>query len=221
MKLQERRKVASWVIAARDGSGEALDALARFYTGRLGRIFGRRLADPFLAEDLVQETLMLGLAGLGRLRNPLCFDAYICRIGRRLAVNTFRGRRPLPCDPRYLALLEESGGCRPLGLSRAACFPVEEAVNTALGYLAPEERLLVREHHGLGQPLSSMALRHGLKLSALKMRLLRARRRLEPILARVLADPERLEAACGPSGINGKRTRDRLPGHPVARRCEG
>jgi len=99
------------VRSAQQGDREAFASLARSRGDRLFGIARRMLHDVGLAEDAVQQALVIAWRELPRLRDPERFDAWLTRLlvhecfaeskrGRRLAANvrmiTFE--RPSPVD---------------------------------------------------------------------------------------------------------------------------
>ncbi len=188
MKVQEKRLVAEWVHSAQNGEAAAFERLAAFYRKRLGGWFRRTVGDPHMAEDLLQEVLIRSFVGVRRVRNPWCFDAWICRIAKRVALNSFRKKRAVPYDPQILLSLLDNGEARLL-LHGEEADPLDdlgEILREALGRLPRELGSLVREHHQDGIPLDVLARREGTSLSGMKMKLFRARKSLRPFLVRAL-----------------------------------
>ncbi len=188
MKVHEKRLVAEWVRSAQTGNEDALERLALFYMKRLGGWFRRNVRDPHLAEDLLQEVLIKGFQGVGRVRNPWCFDAWICRIAKRVVLDSYRRKKALPYDPRALMALLDTGEARvPSREERGRDGERFEGIlDQAFLHLSPEEGSLVREHHQEGVSIEDLARREGTSLSGMKMRLFRARKKLRPFLARAM-----------------------------------
>ena len=190
MKVQEKRLVAEWVRSARDGEEEAFERLALFYTKRLGGWLRRSVRDPHLAEDLLQEVLIRSFLGIHRVRDPLCFDAWICRIAKRVVLDSYRKKKDVSYEPRTLLFLLDKGDAVLPGRSGEESFAgesLEGILSEAFRRLSPAEGSIVREHHAEGVSVRDLARREGVSLSSMKMRLLRARRKLRPFLARALA----------------------------------
>ncbi len=188
MKVHEKRLVAEWVRSAQMGEEEAFERLALFYMKRLGGWFRRNVRDPHLAEDLLQDVLIKGFQGVGRVRNPWCFDAWICRIAKRVVLDSYRRKKDLPCDPRALMALLDTGGARVPSREEPGREGenLEGILDRAFHHLSPEEGSLVREHHQEGVSIEVLARREGTSLSGMKMRLFRARKKLRPFLARAM-----------------------------------
>lgn len=188
MKVQEKRLVAEWVRSAQKGEEDAFEHLALFYMKRLGGWFRRSVSDPHLAEDLLQEVLIRGFQGVRRVRNPWCFDAWICRIAKRVVLDSYRKKRALPYDPHALIALLDKGEASLPGREEGngEVEGLEEVLGEAFLLLSPKDGSLVREHHLEGVPVGVLAERERVGLSGMKMRLFRARRKLRPFLARAV-----------------------------------
>ena len=84
------------VERAQHGDREAFGVLAQGNGGRLLGIARRILRDPDLAEDVVQDTLVIAWRELPRLRDPDRFEAWLIRIVVRAcyaAARSWRRRR--------------------------------------------------------------------------------------------------------------------------------
>jgi RNA polymerase sigma-70 factor, ECF subfamily len=153
------------VERARAGDEEAFASLARAAGDRLLAIAYRILRDLGLAEDAVQQTLVLAWRELPTLRDVDRFDAWL----RRLLVNACyreakRGRqwaanvRVLPVEPAapgddYRSVVER------------------DQLDRAFRRLPPEQRAVFVFHHYLGLTLVEAATELGVPLGTVKSRL--------------------------------------------------
>jgi len=153
------------VERARAGDEEAFASLARAAGDRLLAIAYRILRDLGLAEDAVQQTLVLAWRELPSLRDVDRFDAWV----RRLLVNACyrearRGRhwatnvRVLPVDQPgrtddYNGVLER------------------DQLERGFRRLPPEQRAVFVFHHYLGLTLIEVAAELGVPLGTVKSRL--------------------------------------------------
>jgi RNA polymerase sigma-70 factor (ECF subfamily) len=153
------------VERARAGDEEAFASLARAAGDRLLAIAYRILRDLGLAEDAVQQTLVLAWRELPSLRDVDRFDAWL----RRLLVNACyreakRGRhwaanvRLLPTDQPargddYSAVLER------------------DAMERGFRRIPLEQRSVFVFHHYLGLTLAEVATELGVPLGTVKSRL--------------------------------------------------
>ena len=153
------------VERARAGDEEAFASLARAAGDRLLAIAYRILRDLGLAEDAVQQTLVLAWRELPTLRDVDRFDAWLRRLlvnacyrearhGRRWATNV----RALPIDQPgstddYNAVVER------------------DQLERGFRRLPPEQRAVFVFHHYLGLTLIEVAAELGVPLGTVKSRL--------------------------------------------------
>ncbi|MDR9449932.1 MAG: RNA polymerase sigma factor [Acidimicrobiia bacterium] len=144
----------------------------------------RLLRDRHLAEDVVQETFLAAFRNLGSYRGEGPISAWIYRIGYRKSIEVQRRRRDEPQDPDVLAR----------STTRLAPSAEQEVIRAEL--IATLDRAI----DGLTQPLravfvlrdiegittSDAATALAISESAVKMRLLRARKELRKSLQEYL-----------------------------------
>ena len=136
---------------AQQGDHEAFTALARSRGDRLFGIARRILHDVGLAEDAVQQALVIAWRELPRLRDPDRFDAWLTRLlvnecfaeakrGRRLAANVhaLSVERPSPVDDTQSILDRDQ-------------------LDRAFRRLPPEQRAILVLRHYLGLDASEIA----------------------------------------------------------------
>src|SRR2546430_13858328 len=87
---------AGTVIAAQRGDRAALDALAAAYLPLIYNIVGRALNGHPDVDDVVQETMIRALRGLGDLRDPLAFRSWLVAIAVRQGRESYRARGAQP-----------------------------------------------------------------------------------------------------------------------------
>lgn len=94
-----RETVAALVERARAGDGDALAALVRSVWPDLVAFARAVLASDVEAEDVVQDALIVAWRGLGTLRAPAAFPAWVRRIVFRAALRARRReRRQVPLE---------------------------------------------------------------------------------------------------------------------------
>ena len=153
------------VERARAGDEEAFASLARAAGDRLLSIAFRILRDLGLAEDAVQQTLVLAWRELPRLRDVERFDAWL----HRLLVNTCyretrRGRR-WAGNVRVLSIDEPAGSDDMLSVVH------RDQLERGFRRLPPEQRAVFVFHHYLGLTLLEVADQLGVPLGTVKSRL--------------------------------------------------
>lgn len=144
----------------------------------------RLLGDRHLAEDIVQETFLAAFRKLSSYRGEGPIAAWIYRIGYRKSIEAHRRRRDVPEDPAVLARSE----------ARLAASAEHEVIRSELvasldraidGLTEPLRAVFVlRDIEGLSTSEAATAL--SVSESAVKMRLLRARKELRTSLKEYL-----------------------------------
>lgn len=114
------------VERAQQGNLDAFNQLAHRYEGQIYNVSLRTLADPQLAQDVTQDTLLRAYRGLARFRGG-SLRAWLLRIASNACMDLFRSRRASP--DVSLELLTE-GGVQWASESRT---PEEEALRGELG----------------------------------------------------------------------------------------
>ena len=145
---------------------------------RVLRYANARLGDPALAEDVAQESSGGARSGLQERRAPDSAEAFVFAIARRRAGRAAWRRR-------LWAPLELASGARssaPSPEARAIGHDEAARVRSAVAQLAPRDReaILLVAVGGLSMAEAAEAL--GLSLSAVKMRVSRARARLAALI---------------------------------------
>jgi RNA polymerase sigma-70 factor (ECF subfamily) len=153
------------VERARAGDEEAFASLARAAGDRLLAIAYRILRDLGLAEDAVQQTLVLAWRELPSLRDVDRFDAWL----RRLLVNSCyrearRGRR----WAANVRVLPVDGPAAPDDFVSVVA---RDQLERGFRRLPPEQRAVFVFHHYLGLTLLEVAAELGVPLGTVKSRL--------------------------------------------------
>jgi RNA polymerase sigma factor (sigma-70 family) len=164
------------VAAVLAGERRLFAALVERHAGRATVLVGRLLDSGAEAEDIVQEAVLQAYLGLRELRDPDRFGAWFCAIATNLAkmrVRQVRGKM-IPLDgleSRLASDGEVEAGDR------------LRAIHDALADLSRTEREAVLLHYVGGLTTPEIALRAGEPVGTVRVRLHRARRRLQGVLA--------------------------------------
>jgi RNA polymerase sigma-70 factor (ECF subfamily) len=160
---------------ANDAPFECVLNAWREYESELRGYLARRLLDKHLADDLLQEVFVKALRqgqGFCSLDNP---RAWLFQVARNSLVDQMRlGKRAvsLPDD-----IVEESEDIAPIDL-------LSECLALVLSELPEDDREILRQCDIEGVKQQTFAEAHGLSLSAVKSRILRARQRLRKFMVR-------------------------------------
>lgn len=169
----------------RADSGQAPDAGRLFeqYRGRIQRYVRGMVRDQAEAEDLTQETFLRAYRQLGSLREPAAVSTWLYRIATHVCYDRFRqvSKHPPGDPPSEEPRFDEPVAPRLDKLLEQA--EMSTCVQQFIGGLPDAYRrvLLLHDLHGLtAQEIARLC---GSSIEAVKIRLHRARRRLEAALA--------------------------------------
>ena len=84
------------VVAAQRGDRDALDALAAGYLPLVYNIVGRAMNGHPDVDDVVQETMLRAVRGIGDLRDPAAFRSWLVAIAIRQVRDSYRDRLAQP-----------------------------------------------------------------------------------------------------------------------------
>ena len=139
------------VEQARRGDREAFAVLVHQVSDSLYAVAQRILRDPGLAEDALQNALVLAWRRLPKLRDPDRFEAWIHRILVHACYDESQRARHWKSDVRVLPM---AGPSTPDG---SAAFADRDELERAFRQLTIEQRAVVVLHHYLGLPLVEVA----------------------------------------------------------------
>ncbi|MBO9608705.1 MAG: RNA polymerase sigma factor [Paenibacillaceae bacterium] len=100
---------AELVERARQGDTEAFGELIRQYRGKLRRIAEQMTGDPYMADDIVQDSLIRAFLHLGTLADTSRFLPWLHRIVRNQAKMRLRRGGPYRKEQPFTAFVSESG----------------------------------------------------------------------------------------------------------------
>lgn len=153
------------VERARAGDEEAFASLARAAGDRLLAIAFRILRDLGLAEDAVQQTLVLAWRELPSLRDVDRFDAWLRRLLVHACYREARRGRRWATNVRAIPIHE------PDRADDYATVAVRDQLERGFRRLPPEQRAVFVFHHYLGLTLTEIAAELGVPLGTVKSRL--------------------------------------------------
>jgi RNA polymerase sigma-70 factor, ECF subfamily len=172
------------VVAALSGDRLAFRALVDRYYDACGRYATRMLGRREEAEDVVQETFLRVHRNLGAYEERQSFRSWLWRI----LLNECRSaaRRRTRRDRRFLP---ESTASEAAFLPDAETDPgLRDALQRALDGLEPRMREAFLLKFGEGLEYAEIAMLTGASVSALKMRVKRAREAMRPALEAMTHD---------------------------------
>ena len=167
------------VRAILGGRDEAYAELVRRYKDVLFRYAERMMDRPDEAADVVQETFIKGFRNLNRCRDPEKVGGWLFRIAVNLCKDALkrRGRRDLSLEAAGTIAVERGNPEESLLRSELGA-----EIQRALQRLSPDQREAFILKHVEGWSYEEMSERLDLSVSALKMRVHRAREELQVLL---------------------------------------
>jgi RNA polymerase sigma-70 factor (ECF subfamily) len=153
------------VDRAKQGDGEAFDALARAVGDRCMAIACRILRDADLAEDAVQAALIVSWRELRTLRDPDRFEPWLHRILTNECYAASRRQRRWSADIRLLPSPEREDPGDFLTVND------RDQLERAFRRLTLEQRTVLVFHHYVGLQLTEVADRLGIPIGTVKSRL--------------------------------------------------
>jgi RNA polymerase sigma-70 factor (ECF subfamily) len=162
------------------GERELYGVLVGRYQSVLYRHALGMLGSPDAAADLVQESFIRAVTRLASCQEPARFGGWVFRILRNLCLDQLRARRrhavPIEEAERHLTALDESD-------SELIRTETRRALDAALATLPAPQREAFLLKHVEEMSYDEMAEMLGASVSALKMRVMRAREALQSLLA--------------------------------------
>ncbi len=169
----ERESDAVLVARAIAGSDAAFAALVDRYNDLLYRHAARMLGQADDAEDVVQSAWIKAFRNLRKCRDPERFGAWVFRIGANACKDAVKAKRRGIVPLESVAELESHDG------DTATRLDQRRRLASALASLAPDQREAFLLKHMEGWSYEEMADQLGVQVSALKMRVHRAREELQ------------------------------------------
>lgn len=169
----ERESDAVLVARAIAGSDAAFAALVDRYNDLLYRHAERMLGQADDAEDVVQSAWIKAFRNLRKCRDPERFGAWVFRIGANACKDAVKAKRRGIVPLESVAELESRDG------DTATRLDQRRRLASALASLAPDQREAFLLKHMEGWSYEEMADQLGVQVSALKMRVHRAREELQ------------------------------------------
>ena len=135
--------------------------------------------DSALAEDVVQEAIIKAWLKLDTFRGDGSFRGWLLRIVHNTAVSMIRSNREQPWDPQWIP-----PRTAPSAEQQAVAANELEAAISTFARLDPLSRTIVTLREGEGFTYDEIAEALGVTIGQVKIRLLRARRRLATAVER-------------------------------------
>ena len=164
------------VEQARNGDREAFAVLVHQVSDQLYAVAHRILEDAGLAEDALQNALVLAWRQLPHLREPERFEAWIHRILVHACYDESKRARPWTATVRSMPA---DGGSTP---DASVAVADRDELERAFRHLPVDQRSVFVLHHYLGLPLVEIAEMLGIPAGTARSRLHYATRGLRDAL---------------------------------------
>jgi len=177
------------VAAARQGDEAAFEALVRATYAQTYTLALRLTGDEEDASDVVQESYLRAYKGLARFRGDAQFTTWLYRITANCATTHLGRRHRRRTD--HLAddatVVDRDPGGDPAAQAEAGA--LRGRLEGALAELPPKLRAVVVLRDVYDMPHEAIAAELGISVSAAKVRLHRARRKLREVLFPLPGEP--------------------------------
>jgi RNA polymerase sigma-70 factor, ECF subfamily len=157
-----------------------VSTLFETHRGRIYRYIHHLVKNPAEAEDLTQETFLRAHRRHNSLRDPGAARGWLYQIATRVCLDRLRQRKPhLSLDGEEA---ESLASLDPSALAAAERRETSECVQRCLQFLPDHYRAVILMHEVFSLTAPEIAALTDLNLTAVKMRLHRARRMLEMVM---------------------------------------
>ncbi len=131
------------VIAAQAGDSGALDRLMSGYLPLVYNIVGRALSGHADVDDVVQETMLRAVRGLGDLRDPAAFRSWLVAVAIRQMRDHYRARQAVPVADLSDDVADPAADFVGLTILRLGLSSQREETAQATRWLDPADRELL------------------------------------------------------------------------------
>lgn len=166
------------------GAGDAGWELFSTYHDRIYRYVLGMIRDPAESEDLTQETFLRAFRHRDSLRDPSAARGWLYRIATHVCLDRLRQRAPhLPLDSEEAAgRVESAASAAPSALEVTERKETSACVQRCLDILSDSYRAVLLLHDAHSLTAAEIADLLGVEVGAVKIRLHRARRKLQQVM---------------------------------------
>ena len=179
-------EAAAVLDRARQGDGEAFQALVEQHSRSVFRLAFRMTGNEQDAEDVVQESFLRAYRQLGRFESRANFGTWLYRIVANCSVDLMRSKQARHDQVRgdsLDAMVEQPAADLPGPERMAQSAEIDRRVQEALGELSPLERAAFTLRHYEGRSIEEISAALHLGTSAAKHSVFRAVKKLRVALA--------------------------------------
>ncbi|HWA98726.1 MAG TPA: sigma-70 family RNA polymerase sigma factor [Pirellulales bacterium] len=187
------QELAACVTGARHGDADASRLLIERLYPLVAKVVRAYLPRHAGHEDAIQEVFLRVFARLDQFRSDAPIEHWVARIAVRVSIDQLRRsrRRRELCwadlEPRELAVLSETIGAAS-GLAAVDRVATRELIDKLLGTLSPDDRVVITMLDLQQRSVAEVAQLTERSRVAVKVRAMRARRKLRRVLSQLLAE---------------------------------
>ena len=171
------------IARAQKGDASAFNQVVQAYRKRILGTIARLIARPDDVEDVGQEVFLRLYFSLDQLRTPEVFEPWLYRLTVNAAYDYLRKQRRrhesrmADLSDQQVMMADAVAGAK-LDHEERRRKQVREMVDSLLGVVSEEDRILLTMKEVEGLSLKELEQIYGVKENALKVRLFRARQRV-------------------------------------------
>lgn len=177
------RTDAELIARVLEGKGADYRALIARYQAPLFRIAYSMVRDSDVAADLVQDAFIRAYVNLARCRNHERFRAWLITLLRNRVLDHLKEKRRKDLSLSDEAVLRRAEAAEAAAAPAPGGYELRAVMENALARLSEPLREAFVLHHVEQLPVAEVAELLGTGVSAIKMRLQRARQQLQQLLA--------------------------------------
>lgn len=170
------------------GDRTGLEYLVSNYTGLAYTIAIKILGNKEDAEEVVQDSFMKAFKAIGKFKKSSKFSTWLYRIVYNTAITKRRNRKTSIVSLDNAPMVEVLSKIEEKEWDGLLQDDKQKFLDLAMNNLSVEERLILTLHYIMEKNISEISTIMNLKKSAIKMRLLRARKQLKIELELLLGD---------------------------------
>lgn len=170
------------------GDREALEYLVGRYTNLAYTVAIKIVGNKEDAEEVVQDSFMKAFKAISRFKRSSKFSTWLYRIVYNTAITKIRTRRISLVNLDNVPMAEVHSKIEDNEWNRLLLEDKKKFIDMAMKNLSVKERVILTLHYSMEKDISEICNIMGLKKSAIKMRLLRARKQLKIELELLLGD---------------------------------
>jgi len=180
---------------ARQGDGDAMEALIRAHQHALYAFMLRMCGRPDVAEDVVQEAFVRVLRNLDRFDSRFRFSTWLFTIAKRLYMNQLQKHAP-SFESELVEVWHDAPNLPETPVQRDEMMRhAREAIGAALLGLSPQQREIVLLFHQQNWPITEISAHLDMPEGTIKSHLHRARKRMRKIIESEAGRGERVQEA--------------------------